>query len=125
MLSAPLVIATVCARIENPVSSILGHEIDSKIVGFLCYWMVAGEMQILNLATAPCARRSGIAAKLLEHAFNSYSPPEIISVWLEVRSGNRAAIALYRRFGFVPNGVRRAYYRDGEDALLMVKNVLD
>ena len=42
---------------------------------------------------------------------------------LEVRTSNTAAISLYRRFGFVPAGVRPAYYTDSDgattDALVM------
>ncbi len=38
---------------------------------------------------------------------------------LEVRAGNAPAIALYASEGFVPVGLRRRYYRDGSDALLM------
>ncbi|MCK5912780.1 MAG: ribosomal protein S18-alanine N-acetyltransferase [Desulfuromusa sp.] len=106
---------------ENPVASILVCEIENEIVGYICYWLIAGEMQILNLATSPRVRRHGIAAQLLEQAFERCLSPELSSVWLEVRSGNRPAIALYQRYGFKINGTRRAYYRDGEDAFLMVK----
>ena len=39
---------------------------------------------------------------------------------LEVRASNTEAQSLYRRFGFIPVGVRRGYYReDGEDAMIM------
>jgi ribosomal-protein-alanine N-acetyltransferase len=39
---------------------------------------------------------------------------------LEVRVGNETAIALYRRFGMAPVGVRPNYYPEtGEDALIM------
>jgi ribosomal-protein-alanine N-acetyltransferase len=37
---------------------------------------------------------------------------------LEVGSGNRAALALYRALGFQTTGVRRGYYSNGEDALI-------
>ncbi|MCK4502541.1 MAG: ribosomal protein S18-alanine N-acetyltransferase [Desulfuromonadales bacterium] len=121
----PWSLAQFLQELENPVATILVCEDETGIVGFICYWLIVDEMQILNLATAPSARRNGVAAQLLEHTFNNFLPQELASVWLEVRSGNRAAITLYQRFGFVPQGTRRAYYRDGEDALLMVKKVLE
>lgn len=40
---------------------------------------------------------------------------------LEVRAGNAAAVALYRRLGFEEVGRRRRYYADGSDALLMTR----
>jgi ribosomal-protein-alanine N-acetyltransferase len=38
---------------------------------------------------------------------------------LEVRRSNAPAIALYRALGFLHDTVRRGYYQDGEDAVLM------
>jgi ribosomal-protein-alanine N-acetyltransferase len=38
---------------------------------------------------------------------------------LEVRHTNTAAQSLYRRFGFVPAGVRRRYYENTDDAIIM------
>ena len=43
---------------------------------------------------------------------------------LEVRVSNAAAIGLYRSLGFESLGTRRAYYQDGEDALLFVKDLV-
>jgi len=108
-------------ELENSVASVLVYEVDGEIAGYICYWLIIGEMQILNLATSPKFRRSGIAAQLLEEVFKRYSSLELSSVWLEVRSGNLAAISLYQRYGFKLSGTRHAYYRDGEDALVMVK----
>ena len=40
--------------------------------------------------------------------------------FLEVRAGNAAAQAMYRKYGFTVAGVRRGYYKDNnEDAFLM------
>ena len=38
---------------------------------------------------------------------------------LEVRASNTAAQELYRQFGFVPAGVRKRYYENTEDAIVM------
>jgi ribosomal-protein-alanine N-acetyltransferase len=45
------------------------------------------------------------------------------SAVLEVRAGNKAAISLYHKLGFAEVGKRKAYYSDGEDALLMQKDL--
>jgi ribosomal-protein-alanine N-acetyltransferase len=44
-------------------------------------------------------------------------------VSLEVRPTNQAAQHLYRKYGFRFTGVHQAYYRDGEDAWLMMIDV--
>jgi ribosomal-protein-alanine N-acetyltransferase len=43
---------------------------------------------------------------------------------LEVATGNTAAQALYARAGFTDVGLRRRYYADGSDALVMRVNLL-
>jgi len=108
-------------ELQNSVASILLCERETKIVGYICYWLIVDEMQILNVAVAPQARRNGIAEQLLNRAFSDCQQRGLTVAWLEVRAGNSGAITLYRNNGFRTDGVRRGYYRDGEDALLMVK----
>ena len=40
-------------------------------------------------------------------------------ITLEVRNTNAAAQDLYRRFGFVPAGIRKKYYENTDDAIVM------
>ena len=108
-------------ELTNPAAMIDVCLVDRELCGYHCYWLIAGEMQILNLATAPHWRRRGIAAALLEHAFAGSRQRGLYSAWLEVRRGNHQALALYQRSGFTVEGVRKAYYHDGEDALLMTR----
>lgn len=107
-------------ELGNPVSQIDLYWHQDHLAGFLCSWLIAGELQIQNLATLPDMRRRGIAARLLEHALQRSRRAGLESVSLEVRTGNAPAIALYQKFGFVVAGRRPAYYPDGEDALLMI-----
>jgi ribosomal-protein-alanine N-acetyltransferase len=106
-------------ELEQPAGALDLCCVGPRIAGYICYWLIAGELQILNVATASAFRRRGVAALLLEHALSRCASRGLDSAWLEVRAGNTAAIALYQRFGFVVEGRRPAYYRDGEDALLM------
>ncbi|AMV72629.1 ribosomal protein S18-alanine N-acetyltransferase [Desulfuromonas carbonis] len=95
--------------------------IDGDLAGYHCWWLLCGELHVLNLATAPCFRRRGVAAALLEEALRQGAAVGMERALLEVRAGNDGAIRLYRRFGFVESGRRKGYYPDGEDALLMEK----
>ncbi|MCF6178865.1 MAG: ribosomal protein S18-alanine N-acetyltransferase [Geopsychrobacter sp.] len=92
---------------------------DGQLSGYLCYWIVAGEMHIVNIATQPAFRRRGVAHRLLDHALCLAKQNNVESACLEVRTGNLGAIALYRSFGFVDDCVRPKFYSDGEAALLM------
>jgi ribosomal-protein-alanine N-acetyltransferase len=94
---------------------------ESAPVGFLVAWHVADELHVLNVATTPELRRRGIARALMDEALGYASTHHIRIVLLEVRRSNRAAIKLYRCFGFTAMGVRPGYYSDNdEDAVEMI-----
>jgi [ribosomal protein S18]-alanine N-acetyltransferase len=92
----------------------------AALVGFAVYWLGVDEVQLLNLVADPAARRRGVGARLLEHTIAAARRAGHASVLLEVRRSNAPAIALYRKYGFRPIGVRAAYYAaEHEDALVM------
>lgn len=128
----PLVHALECAAQSDPwTREHFAEELDKpyawidlcwrngQLAGFLCAWLIAGELQIQNIATAPGFRRQGVAARLLVLALERAEMNGLESAWLEVRVGNAAAIALYQRFGFREVSRRSGYYPDGEDAMVM------
>src|SRR5438552_982306 len=91
-----------------------------RIIGFLVARLLASELHINNVAVRPEHRRFGTGASLVEAALNWAREKRSDRAVLEVRAGNRAAQALYRRCGFVVEGRRRRYYASPvEDALLM------
>ena len=110
-------------ELKNPVASVDLYWCQNELAGFLCSWLIAGELQIQNLATLPAMRRKGVAVRLLQHVIARSRKSGLHSIWLEVRVSNAPAIALYERFGFSANGKRSAYYPDGEDALIMMYKI--
>lgn len=106
-------------ELAAPYSELLVLRRGAETVAYICYWLAAGEMHILNIAVAAVARRSGLAERLLDHALQQAVEAAAEVACLEVRTGNLAAVRLYRKFGFVEDSVRSGYYADGEDALLM------
>ena len=94
---------------------------DPHVIAFNNYWLVAGELHILAIATHPDRRRAGIGGLLLAHAMTAARSASATLATLEVRKGNTPAIALYERAGFRTVHVRQRYYQDdGEDALVML-----
>ena len=90
------------------------------VVGFCDYWLVADEVQLLNIATDPDWQRLGIARLLMDELLAFAKARECALITLEVRSSNRPAQALYHRYGFREVAVRKQYYADNrEDAVLM------
>lgn len=84
--------------------------------------MAAGEAHILNLCVDPSYQGLGLGGRLLGCVLTLARQRQVEQVLLEVRPSNGAAVALYRRHGFVKVGERRGYYpaRFGrEDALVM------
>lgn len=91
-----------------------------QIAAYCVCWLLGDEMHIANLAVSPEFRRQGLGRELLVHMLNYGAANGIRSATLEVRAGNRAALELYKSFGFQVVGRRKGYYRDNqEDALLM------
>jgi ribosomal-protein-alanine N-acetyltransferase len=91
-----------------------------ETVGYIVYWVIAGEVHVNNLAVRPDVRRRGIARRLVEAALQGACAEGATRCTLEVRLSNVAARRLYERFGFTVRGVRHRYYAEsGEDALIM------
>lgn len=105
---------------DYAVVRVLRSDAGASVCAFAHFWCVAGEAQLMNLATLPPYRGRGYGNLLLADALGEASARDCHTMTLEVRRSNGPAIALYRRFDFRKVGVRQAYYADdGEDALVM------
>jgi len=91
------------------------------LVGYVCWWLVAHEAHILNLAVHPDYRRRGVAGTFVDLVVTDATQQNAECVTLEVRRDNLPARELYHRFGFNECGVRRNYYGRGDDAVIMTR----
>ncbi len=99
-------------------------EAESGVVGFLMARCVAGEIEILNLAVSPEARRRGAARSLVAEALSWGKSSGARKAFLEVRESNHAAIRLYESLGFVTSGSRARYYANPtEDGLILTRSL--
>jgi ribosomal-protein-alanine N-acetyltransferase len=98
-----------------------------KIVGYALLMMVLDEAHLLNLSIAKAHQKQGLGRMLLEHMIKIAQTHKATNLFLEVRTSNVAAIALYENIGFNEMAIRRGYYpadpkyfKNGrEDAILM------
>ncbi|MBM5801204.1 MAG: GNAT family N-acetyltransferase [Cyanobacteria bacterium K_DeepCast_35m_m2_023] len=81
-------------------------------------WLVVDELHITALAVDPDQRRCGLGLQVLNALLAEGRQQGALHATLEVAAGNRAAVALYARAGFATAGLRRGYYRNGDDALI-------
>jgi [ribosomal protein S18]-alanine N-acetyltransferase len=96
----------------------LALEADGALQGFLVARGIGSEWEIENLAVAGPARRRGLGTRLLGEFLDLLRGKGATAVFLEVRESNRAARALYEKWGFLESGRRKSYYRDPqEDAI--------
>jgi ribosomal-protein-alanine N-acetyltransferase len=107
-------------EIHSPLSfPLLARLKDGSCAGYICPMLVLDEGHILNVAVHPSCRGRGIGKILLEAALEKLKILGASFIHLEVRPSNTVAISLYTHCGFVTTGIRRAYYENGEDAVLM------
>jgi len=91
--------------------------------GFILVRVVSDEAEILTLAIHTNRRRSGIGRALLIQSLIDCEQAGARRVLLEVSKDNDAAIQLYTTCGFRETGLRKAYYADGGDAIVMEKTL--
>jgi [ribosomal protein S18]-alanine N-acetyltransferase len=91
-----------------------------EIAGYIAARAAAGELHINNVAVRDSYRRNGIGYLLLSRAIEHGKRMGVNGAFLEVRSGNSAAQALYKKCGFKPVAQRPNYYSEPlEDAIVM------
>lgn len=90
----------------------------SEPIGYLIYMENSFEIEILRIAVLPDFQKMGFAEKLLNFLESLANGREIL---LEVKRENFPAIRLYEKKGFINFAVRKRYYPDGKDAILMKK----
>jgi ribosomal-protein-alanine N-acetyltransferase len=109
-------------ELETPCSHLHVGMLGDELVAYAGFWLVLDEAHITRVTVAEEYRRRGYGRQVVEHLLGRAFALGAALARLEVREGNTAAIRLYERLGFVPEGLRPGYYqRTGEDAVLMIK----
>jgi len=95
-------------------------KVGRDVVGYAGLMLSMNDGHVTTIAVDPAWQRQAIGTRLLLALAREAIDRNATALTLEVRLSNRAAQEMYKRFGFMPVGVRKGYYADtGEDALVM------
>lgn len=95
----------------------------SEIVGFAGIKIVLDEADIMNIVTKKNKRNIGIGKLMLEKLIYIAKEKNIKKITLEVNSKNESAIHLYKKLNFKEIAVRKQYYKNVDDAIIMQLNI--
>lgn len=96
-------------------------EIFSKIVAYAELWHIMDEAQLTNITVVKNYRGQGLGTEMLKYVISFAKSVKIKKIFLEVRINNLPAITFYKKFGFDKIDIRKKYYSNSDDAVVMEK----
>lgn len=116
-------VAALGPELDGPGRRFVLAELGEEVVGYAVSMALGDVLDLQRIGVRPDRRRTGVATALLEDLTSH--PGDADRMLLEVSSTNRDAAGFYERHGFVRIGVRPSYYRDGSDALVMARALVE
>ncbi|MGD9901026.1 MAG: tRNA (adenosine(37)-N6)-threonylcarbamoyltransferase complex dimerization subunit type 1 TsaB [Spirochaetales bacterium] len=93
------------------------------IVAYLDVLKSEDDFNILKIASENNYKKLGLATKLYEVLLNEAKNLGVKKIFLEVNEHNTPAISFYKKQGLVEEHIRKNYYKDGSNAIIMAKNL--
>ncbi len=110
-------------RLQSPAAIILVDAGEETVAAAIVGQAVLDEAEIHDVAVQPGARLQGRAFRLVEAFEQQAATMGATQIFLEVRANNEPAKQLYTKAGFCAQHTRPRYYPDGEDALILRKDI--
>ena len=107
------------SELENKNSYYIVAKANNDIVGFGGLWKSIDDIHITNIVTKKNLRNNGIGNAILKELINQAKILGYNIITLEVNETNLPAISLYKKFGFKEVGIRKRYYNNTHNAIIM------
>lgn len=118
-LIKPVSEQSVANTLKNKTSHYLVLLKGDEVCGFLQYSMIAPETELYEIAIDKDYQGNGYSKILLNYYKELAKNNNCDTIFLDVNIINKKAISLYSKFGFSQYGLRKNYYGEKQDAILM------
>ena len=95
--------------------------LDHKVVGFIYGWIFDDSGEVIQITVDAQHRQKGYGQALLKAFIENHA---VETCWLELKQNNTAALNLYKKLGFVEDGVRKGYYQSATDDDMSMNAIL-
>ncbi len=106
-------------ELENSNCRYLVAKENNEIIGFVGVLLNIDQAEIMNIVVKKDKRGLGIGKKLLKEIIELVKKNNLSKITLEVNSKNEAAKKMYENIGFEVIGIRKKYYNNVDDAIIM------
>lgn len=107
--------------VDNQMCVSYVYDIDNIVAGYISCNFDGDALEVCNLCIASNYQNKGYGTKLLAYALNeAYIRGAQTSV-IDVRDNNLRAIHLYEKLGYKRIHIRKNYYKNGDDAIVLLK----
>lgn len=110
------------SELDSKVTKFYVATLNDEIVGYIGRYEFLGEAEILNFVVDETYQRQGIGQLLFNQVESDIQ--DLQKMTLEVRESNTKAINFYKKNGFKQISIRKHYYKNGEDAKVLIKEYL-
>lgn len=107
----------------NPLAYYMVLEIDKHVHGYIGLWIDEKKAQVINFYIDEEYQNMGFGGMMLDFAIKLCEMSACDELSLEVRPSNEKALYIYEKYGFNYSHTRKKYYKNGEDALLLIKKI--
>ncbi len=94
-----------------------------EIIGYGGITLAVDTADVDNVAVSEAYRKSGVGTAIISYLIKKAAERGAKKLFLEVRVSNSVAMAMYLKNGFKGVYARTRYYSDGEDCLVMVREI--
>ena len=101
----------------------IGGYLGDKLIAYITYTFNGEDGEIQDVLVDKFHRKNGVGKSLVEMAVSEFEIKRTKKIFLEVRNTNQSAYNLYSKCKFYQIGVRKKYYSDLTDAIIMQRDL--
>lgn len=111
-------------EIDNPLIWFRVIEVEDNVIGYIGGYFFMEDGEILNFLIDEKYQHRGYGSKLFNYIMDEAYSIGVKRITLEVRRSNLKGINFYKKHNFKEISVRKHYYKNGEDAIVMMKEFI-